>query len=407
MIRFRREALSAAAECCAARLQRLIEAGYQPAEVPCDAVECVVPPVNVTADSRPHSTIDVIGVDDWNHRQVGSESGGLALLWPTFVSRLPAYEHASRFEAVVRQLDDLRRQLSEVPLTLVVGMQWLPGEHAEALERLDLLTRLASRVDGARVVGLALAGGGKVRTINAALAACLPFRIAGWIWVDDDVTLSRGCLLLLARRFLQKGCHGAVGARVNWRATGSRLAASASRIKSVVTPRARHPIACCMIVDSAVLGTGIPSRYFCDDAYVYFRLVDPSRADPYEDLEVVDDARCEHPVPRRLIELLRRRRRVMLAHLVCLASAPLAVQIFYLRFSLFYGLWPLAPWDGHIGHSQALLKWAVRGLDLLWFCLEAATLALRGALGTPRRGIDWGPRPPAETSRARRSNDAS
>ena len=358
-------------------LRKLIARGFDPEpDPPLDPAWLALDAGGVCAQVAPERARAAIAA---------APAGVLCALLPTYVSRCSREEHLAACEHAVLRLREAREALPGTALFLIVGMQFGPGEEREAADRLAAMgRRLAAHPDPAPgFLGLALPGTGKRRTINAALRLGSSPNVRGWIWLDDDTRMEPGCLARLARRFVARGCRGSVGATVIRLADASRPSGWLRRVKTVTVPRRSYPQACCMVVETGILANGIPERRFSDDGFVFFELLDPSREDPYADLEVLAEARCSTFVGGGFRDTVRNLRRTLYSHVLCMADYPTAKARFYFRHSLFHGLWPLAPWAGP-------KKWLAKAVHFAWFCGVASRLALRGLARRPLRHVEWG-----------------
>ncbi|EDY52410.1 MoeGT5 [Streptomyces clavuligerus] len=240
------------------------------------------------------------------------------------------------------------------------------------------------------LVGIALPGPGKPRTINAALRLSATLGYTGWLWTDDDVRFTEGCLERLVTRFRARGCTGAVGAAVVALARDTPAARTMAKVSSVTLPPGACPVAACMVVATEVIAPGIPARRLADDGHVLFELLDPAAPDPLHALEVLPDAQGLVHRPGRSRDTVRRLRRSLYSHATCMADYPRPVAAHYFSRILFHGLWPLAPFDHSRGTRRGLVRWAVKAVHFGWFCRVAAGLALRGAAGRPLHTVTWG-----------------
>jgi hypothetical protein len=312
------------------------------------------------------------------------------VLCPTFVARAPADRQIETMSALAAQLRTCLVDRPDVRIAFFVGMQWSAGEESAAFDRLDRIARLVR--DDARIVfvGVALPGRGKTRTLNATIRAAVKSNAAGLAWIDDDVYLEDGCLARLLARFIEKGCRGAVGATKIPVAGKTRAARILYTLKNITTPACNYPHACCILVDTRVIARGIPERYASDDGFVCFELLDPTRPNPLEHLELVAAARCWHVVGGPAGQTLRRIRRMLTNHHVFLADYPRPVARYYFRQMLFYGLWPLAPFDASRGVAFGLAKWGLKAVYFCWFARVGGELLVRGIVNRPIREIAWG-----------------
>lgn len=362
-------------------MQSIIARGYRPFTEPDVAVRWVTAG-QPEHDLGVHASLSSVPVD------------GLCVLCPTYLGKCGLSGHRAHVEQILRQLDRAGRCRPDLGIVLWVGMQWLgSNEHDNeeaAVERLRALASVAEQYSRVSFIGLALQGPGKNRTINAALRAATDLTPRGWLWIDDDIQLEDGCLVTLINRFLTEPSRGAVGAMivpVRDRYAGSRWL---YRIGKLTGPLKASPTAGCMIVQSRVLRDGIPVRCFADDAFVLFELLDPSRDDPFEELEVVPEARAYHRVGGKGLVTLAQLRRRLYAHVIYAAEYPADVARCYLSSCLFFGLWPFADWDRSLGFGGTTLRWAIKAVHLSLFVAVAANLFVRGIVDWPLHSIRWG-----------------
>ena len=338
----------------------------------------------------PHAPVTVVRSGELQQDpadlETGLPSGGLGVLLPTYVARCDLTAHERALRHLLAALADVWEARPDLPLTIWLGMQYGPDEHAEAVDRLRRLTR-ASPVP---VVGFALPGRGKLRTVNTALRLSRRLGHTGWLWTDDDVEFGAGCLARIVDRFHERGCAGAVGAHLVALPRTSAASRTMDRVSGVTVPPGAYPAAACMLVAADVVAEGIPARRLADDGYVLFELLDPDAADPLHDLEVLPDARGSFYRVARTRDTLRRLRRSLYSHVTCASDYPWATARTYLTGTLFHGLWPLAAWDGSGGPVRGLKRWTVKAVHLTWFCSVAAGLAARGVAGRPLRHVPWG-----------------
>jgi hypothetical protein len=318
-------------------------------------------------------------------------SRGIGLLLPTFVRRCSLSEQADAVERILEQLRITREANPELPLLFVVGMQWQgDGEHEEALRRLETLGGIVGRGGFCSYLGLCVPGPGKNRTINASLEATASLELLGWLWTDDDVECSPGCIQRLVTEFVNVGCRGAVGAQTVIRsADGDKWGRRVSWAKKMTVVQRAYPHACCMLVERSVIEGGIPKRRYSDDGFVFFRLLRPGDPDPFRDLHMVQDAFCYIPPENRPRNIFRRWRRLIYSHLICLGDESPENAGYYFRQMLFYGLWPIAPWDGRNGLRAGVIRWGIKAVYFVWFCGEASLLSMRGIARRPLRSVQW------------------
>ncbi|MFI9600037.1 glycosyltransferase family 2 protein [Streptomyces sp. NPDC052043] len=317
-------------------------------------------------------------------------SGGIGVLLPTYVGRCDAQAHQETFHHLLERLAEVRASRPGLHLTVWVAMQYGSGEYREALRRLRRMTALGAQDETLTVVGVALPGPGKIRTLNTVLRLTAGLGYAGWLWTDDDIEIDPGCLARLVSRFHERGCRGAVGASPVILPRDSVAARTMGRIGTVTAPPNAYPAAACVMVATDVVRAGIPVRRLTDDGFVLFELLDADAPDPLHDLEVVPDATISFYRVSRTHDTLQRLRRSLYSHVTCVADYPWPVARVYLTRVLFYGLWPLAPWDGSRGPVRGVKRWAVKALHFTWFCRVAAELAVRGMARRPLRHVSWG-----------------
>lgn len=362
-------------------IQAIIARGYRPLAEPEAAVRWVT-------GSNPEHDLGVQAV--LSSVPVNS----LFVLCPTYLGKCGLSEHRANIEQILHQLGRAARCRPNLGVVLFVGMQWLGSNEADneeaAVERLRALALVAEQHSDVSFVGLTLRGPGKNRTINAALRVAGDVTARGWLWIDDDIQMEDGCLETLIDRFLAEPRRGAVGATIvpiHDRHASSRWL---RRVGKLTAPLKAFPTAGCMIVDPRVLRNGIPARCFADDAFVLFELLDPSRDDPFEALEVVPGARAYHEVGGRCGVTFAQLRRRLYGHVIYAAEYPADVVRCYMASCLFFGLWPLSDWDRSLGFGGTTLRWAIKAVHLVLFLAVAANLFVRGMVDRPIDSIRWG-----------------
>jgi hypothetical protein len=314
----------------------------------------------------------------------------LGVLCPTFVGRTSAENHSRCIEFVFEQVRDASLAIPDAPLVVFVAMQWQGDEEkAESMRRLQRIVESSKTQFDLSVIGLSLQGPGKIRSINAALQVCKRWNIKGLCWIDDDIRLDRDCLANMFKRFIAKGMRGAVGATKQPHAREQLTSRLLFRAKAIAAPATNYPHGCCIVVETSVLGDGIPDRYASDDGYVCFELIDPTKPNPLENLELVPDAICHYYVAGPAGETSRRIRRLLLNHHIYLADYPLPVAKYYFQHVLFNGLWPLAPWDASRGFRFGLIKGSIKWTYFVLFAAVGIELYLRGLLGRPLGHVRW------------------
>lgn len=364
------------------RIRSLLARGYQPEPDPPLSIEAVVP---APAGSWVHVALEELPplLDD-------SLRHGLGVLLPTYVRGGSLDDQARALDRILTQLRDTRDAHPDLPLLVVVGMQWQAQEHDEAIRRLEELGEVVARAGVGSYLGLCVPGPGKNRTINASLRATASLELRGWFWTDDDAVWSPGCFQRLVTEFLGRGCRGAVGAHTFVRPDkGEKWSERVSWAKNVTTLQRQYPFASCMIVAPSVIADGIPKHRYSDDGFVFFRLLRPREDDPFRDLPVVPDAFCQLSTEKRPKNVLRRWRRLIYSHLISLSDETSDNARYYFRQVLFYGLWPIGPWDGRRGLRLGMMRWGIKAVYFVWFCAEGSLLLTRGIIGRPLRSVRW------------------
>lgn len=321
-------------------------------------------------------------------------SGGFAVIFPTFLGRASAAAHAASLRHLVAELRLARAQHPRLALTLFVGMQHEACDWQRALDRLAQMVR-AALADGPLPEGLQLAAislplSHKVVTLNAALSFIDSLRLRAVGWADDDVRFTAGAWSRLIDRFVEKGAVGAVGVVKRPLAGEPTAARLMFGIKRVTAPAVDYPSGCGMLVEASRLRRGIPARYFSDDGYVCFELLRPGAHDPFEQLELVPGAECQHVIDAPAGAALRRIRRHMITHAVFMADYPLATSRFYFRHLLFAGLFPLAPFDRSRGVVRGVQKLGVKAIYFGLFAAIVGDLFVRGLSNRPMRSFQHG-----------------
>jgi hypothetical protein len=356
----------------------MIARGYAPDPPPPAPVRCVLPQAGGWTILDADSAAALL------------PSGGVGVLCPTYVGRCTLQEHAAQVAHVVERLAEVHQAEPDLPLSLWLGLQWSNGEGEEALSRLTTLGCLSTdAASWLSYVGLAIAGRGKITTTNVSVWLTRGLGYVGWIWIDDDIRMEADCLRHLVSRFRTRGSSGAVGAHKVARTAPHIASRALAAVSTHTAPRRNYPNACCMLVATNVIENGITPRRVTDDGFVLFELLDPSRHDPYHDLEVVTAARCHYYNSARRGGTRRRLRRSLYSHLTCMADYPWPVARRYFQDMLFFGLWPLAPWDAGRGPLSGGIRWLIKAVHLGWFGILAAGLLARGLTNRPLRDVDW------------------
>lgn len=364
------------------RLQRWVSGGFDPPPVPPRPVRLLLGLGTATGTT--------VVTEAETGALTGLPRGGLGVLVPSYVARCEAQRHVAAVRHVLDRLAPVRRTHPALPITLWIGMQ-SGDEHADAA--IERLRSIGSSLPGpARlpVVGLAMAGRGKLHTTNAALRVTRGLGYLGWLWIDDDVELDQNCLVRLVSRFLERGAVGAVGAHETALVTPTRPARMMDAVSHHTVPPSSYPAAGCMLVDTALVVDGIPHRRLADDGFVLFELLAEARDGQRPDFDVVAEARYTFYRVGRSGDTLRRLRRSLYSHTTSMADYPWPTARRYFSQFLFYGLWPLAPWDNRRGIARGLLRWAVKAVHFGWFSALVLALVLRHLVGRPVRRVAWG-----------------
>lgn len=315
-------------------------------------------------------------------------AGGIALVLPTYVSRMSLAKLEESVTLAARRLNEAAAIVS-VPLLFFVAIQWDDCQEREAYQRLFALEALISPASAVAFVGLTLPRAGKAASLNQVFGLAGDLGLAAVSWIDDDVYLNPACLANLYSRFLEKR-RGAVGARKVPHGRAHRASRVLKWAKDHVrTPGRGYPHGCCMIVASATVAGGIPPRYVCDDDYFCFMLLSPGCPDLLADLEVLPTSVCHHTVGGPAPEIYRRIRRSLLTANVMMADFGPPKSAAFFREVQFFGLWPLAPFDWSRGFWLGILKLSLKSLYFAWFCAVGVELFLRGLAGRPLRAIEW------------------
>ena len=106
----------------------------------------------------------------------GLPRGGLGVLVPSYVARCEARRHVAAVHHVLDRLAPVRRTHPALPITLWIGMQSGDEPADAAIERLRSIGSSLPGPGQLPVVGLAMAGRGKLHTTNAAA----PPTASGW-----------------------------------------------------------------------------------------------------------------------------------------------------------------------------------------------------------------------------------
>ncbi|MEU4526622.1 hypothetical protein AB0F49_00165 [Micromonospora ureilytica] len=364
-----------------APVQRWVSAGYQPPHLDDPPVTLVFgPAVRAVPQTDPAAAEHLRALP----------RAALSVLLPTYVARCDAELQAAALDHVLGRLKPIRHEHPDLPVIVWLGMQSDDRDGGEAVDRLTQVLANRAAQDGVTVVGLAIPGRGKLRTINAAIRVSRELGCRGWVWIDDDVELDEFCLSRLVTRFFDRGGRGAVGGTETALVGEAVPARLMGALSTHTVPPYSYPKAACMLVATAVLADGISPRRFTDDGFVLFELLARASDHAPPDFEMVTDARYRYFRVSRSGDTLRRLRRSMYSHVTCMADYPWRAAHRYFAQHLFYGLWPLAPWDGRRGPVRGLVRWGLKAIHFTWFCWVALGLAARALVGRPLRQVGWG-----------------
>lgn len=309
--------------------------------------------------------------------------GAILGIFPTTTERFGTQAAAALRRAIVQQL-------AEVPNTaLLVGVQTLDADpHATSAALAEELTDISH--DNVPLGGFVLAGPGKLHSTNIGIAEAERIGADGLLLLDDDIVLLPGCLSALVEAFRAGSGKRALGARKLGRPHESLSGRTLFALKSLTQPATNYPHGCCMIVATEAVRGGLATHHHSDDGQILFRLLQPHADNPLATLMIVPDAECSHVVGGTLRATLVRLNRMLHHHAIAMADAPRESALWYFRNSLFYGLWPLAPFDASGGVPRGIAKLAVKAIYFTWFSVIVAKLVLRSAIGRPQSGVDWG-----------------
>jgi len=362
------------------RVQRWVSGGFDPLPAPESPIRLVFghgEQAGVEADAFP-DLLDTLPY------------GGIGVLVPTYVARCSVDRQVAAVCHVLDRLAPIRVSRPALPITMWIGMQSDDQRADAAVERLQQLVQMPRPDADVSVVGLAIAGRGKLKTINATLRLTVGLRYRGWLWIDDDMELDQDCLDLLVSRFLEGGAVGAIGAHQTALASPTPPARLMGAVSQQTVPPTSYPAAGCMIVETGIIAGGIPLRRLADDGFVLFELLDAAPDGEPANFEVLAEAQCRLYRVGRSADTLRRLRRSLYSHATSMADYPWRTARRYFSDFLFYGLWPLAPWDNSRGVARGVVRWLIKAVHFGCFCVLAIGLVIRNLLGCPIREVSWG-----------------
>jgi hypothetical protein len=336
---------------------------------------------------------DVIVLQD--HRPASSDRKQIAIFLPTMLARFD-------LAGVGEFLDEIGREIrfaieeADVDIHLYIAMQYGGGSEVKGRAAVEMMLQtLAQSLRGtpARVgmVALLLPGPGKIVSINAMTALASDRKVEAVVLIDDDVAFSAKCFSRLIQAYLASPAPVAIGARKIGQPFATSSSQILSRMKTFTQPAVNYPHACCMIVSIEVIAPEIPLIYSSDDGYVCFRLLQPWSAEPLERLRLLDHAYCYHQVGGRDAgEIFSRIRRMLLHHHLFLSHADRQSTGYYLSQLLFFGMWPLVPFDRANGWGRGIIKCLLKYAYAIWFGKIAIELIVRGFSNRPLSEISWG-----------------
>jgi hypothetical protein len=315
----------------------------------------------------------------------------IAFILPTVLSRCKFAEHLCALQQFITELRRARERLPSVHFAGMICVQGGPTDAEETINHIRrLLTGLSLSGENLTLCGVAMGARSKVAALNLGFHIFGRAGANGIGWIDDDVLLSRGSLGAIAETLVQNHSLDAVGARKRGRPREFVASRALHRAKTAMSTLAtQYPHGCCIIVRASAFPNGIPNRYICDDGFVCFELLEPTKPKPLGRLYLNDEAQVDHFVGGRAWEIYHRVRRSLLCLAIFIADYPWPKGRWYLKYIQFYGLWPVAPFDKSNGISAGLRKWCLKLVLFIWFAEVVGELLLRGALRRPLREIRW------------------
>ena len=363
------------------RFSSIVARGYQPLPSAPIEAEYVVGSDNRTP----------LGCAEAVERLGTSIVGGIVVLCTTYVGRCGASEFAAMVGPFLEQLKGIKDTCQQTRLLFMVAIGCPSADRSEGRRRMAVVQEMFAASSADAVAAVLIHGSPKkVRSINAALNLARQAGVRGIVLVDDDTRMGQRCLGHLVRRFVDRGCRGAVGATrmpvaaEHWSA---RMLVAAS---AYLQPERPYPYAWCMVTDLSALAAGFPERYGNDDGYILFEFLAPDHEDPLHLLTVLPEAVCWSSVGRtNATGTLARIRSGLVSHVILMSDYPGKCR-YYRRRMLFFGLWPIGDASRGLGFRAAAIKWALKSVFCVWFCRIGLELFVRGLLNRPiRTGWNW------------------
>jgi len=352
----------------------------------------------LSPDQRPELVAD--------HRPASTGLPKVAVILPTMSDRPWATEMVDYLTGLAGQVAIAAKERA-IEIHLYVAVQY-PAHDAvqgkDSARRIEAVLREGLGDDLARIglTVMTLAGPGKVVSINAVTKIASTRGVEAVLLIDDDVAFSEGCFSRMIAAYLESPRPIAIGARKIGQPFQTRASSVLHKLKSFTQPAENYPHACCMIVSMDVIAPEIPPIYSSDDGYICFRLLAAEQPNPLARLVLIEEAYCYHWVGGRDAgEITSRVRRMLLHHHLFLSHGRRVDARYYLAELLFFGMWPLVPFDRTKGFRRGAIKCLLKYVYALWFAKIGVELILRGLSGRPLREIVWGGlRPRAETEMA-------
>lgn len=361
-------------------LKNFISKGFRPK---------VVLPEEINYITRVNGTIITITREEAFNRFYLDSKEKIGFILPTYVDSMSIKRQLEQYHHYFESLREAAKKYMNFSLVVFVAMQWKDGQREEARQRLEKIMKLDIQ-DDFQLIAFSCKAQKKTSSLNIAISIAQELKSIAIGWIDDDVILKQDCLKYLIKDFLNLTEPGAVGANKIGIPVTNKSSKIFFKLKSVTTPAMNYPHGCCMLVSAELIKNGIPERYHSDDGYICFELIRPNKDNPFDLLKITNKAICYHFVGGELKNILKRIRRLLLFHVIFMADYPINVATYYFKYSLFYGLWPLAPWDRNKTPILSLFKWLLKAIYFMVFVTVAIELAIRGIINKPLEKINWG-----------------
>ncbi|WP_442505063.1 hypothetical protein SH528x_003834 [Novipirellula sp. SH528] len=354
----------------------LVRNGYRPA---------YNGPQSVRFFSRDGS--ETLRCQPWAVPNVSRASRAILFVLPTMRER-SSKAISSMIRVMASQVAEAQAEHVDCDIAMIIGLQWkLSKDENRGIDHLLSMLSTCDQ-DKTHVSGLLLNGFRKADTLNAVIENTQNISAIGW--VDDDVSLEPNCISQLVEEWKSVTHPCAVGAKKIGSAHGTTSGRALKWAKEFTRPAMNYPHGCCILVSFPVLRNGIPLRYVSDDGFVCFELLRPISADPMDRLIISSKAVCRFTVGVSTFGgNVRRIRRILMNHAVFLADYPYEKSMLYMQNCLFWGLWPLAPIERPSLRLSVVIRWALKLLYFVFFCVVVLEIILRGIIGRPRRVIPW------------------